>query len=75
MNLLEQQNKQQKKALVDGELIEIYHQFVRVINQKESCNATFTGLKKGDEFLEFRLDFNANQDPFARVGEKFRNTK
>jgi hypothetical protein len=55
MNLLEQQNKQQKKALVDGELIEIYHQFVRVINQKESCNA--------------------NQDPFARVGEKFRNTK
>lgn len=75
MNLMEQQGKQQKKALVDGELTEIYAQFVRIINQKTSCGSTFIGLQKGDTFNEFRYTFDANQEPFAEVGKSFRGTK
>lgn len=75
MNLMEQQGKQQKKAMVDGELTEIFAQFVRIINQKTSCGATFTGLQKGDTFREFRYSFDVNQEPFAEVGKPFRGTK
>lgn len=75
MNLMEQQGKQQKKALLDGELTEVYGQFVRVINQKDSCGATFTGLQKGNQLKEFRYSFDANQEPFAEVGKPFRATK
>jgi hypothetical protein len=75
MNLMEQQGKQQKKALIDGETSEIFGQFVRIINQKTSCGATFTGLQKGDTLLEFRYSFDANQEPFAEVGKNFRGTK
>jgi type II secretory pathway pseudopilin PulG len=75
VNLTEQQNRQQKKALVDGELVEVYAHFVRMINQAEPCNATFIGLQKGDTLAEFRYGFDPDQDPFASVGENFRNTK
>ena len=75
MNLMQQQGKQQKKAMVDGEMTEIYAQFVRVINQKTSCGATFIGLQKGDSFTEFRYTFDANDPPFAKVGDKFRGTQ
>jgi len=75
MNLMEKQSKQQKKALIDGELNEVYAQFVRIINQKNSCGSTFIGLQKGDSFQEFRYTFDPNQEPFAEVGKNFRGTK
>jgi hypothetical protein len=75
MNLTEQQGKQHKKAMIDGELTEVYAQFVRVINQRDSCGATFIGLQKGDTLKEFRYSFDANQDPFSEVGKPFRATK
>lgn len=75
MNLMEQQNKQQKRALVDGELTEVYAHFVRLINQGGPCNATFTGLQKGDSLSEFRYSFDSNEEPFAEVDKNFRNTK
>lgn len=75
MNLSEQQTKQTKRALVDGELTEVFAAFVKVVNQKTACNATFVGLKKGDEFVEFRFSFDENQDPFAEVDAFFRGTK
>jgi type II secretory pathway pseudopilin PulG len=75
MNLMEQQNKQQKKAIVDGELTEVFAQFTRVLNTKNLCRINFMGLKQGDSFNEFRMDFDPNKDPFAKVGDKFRNTK
>jgi hypothetical protein len=74
MNLSEQQNKQHKKSLLDGELTEVYAQFNLVINQRDSCGSTFIGLQKGDTLKEFRYSFDANQDPFAEVGKPFRST-
>lgn len=80
MNLSEQQAKQTKKAMVDGELTEVYASFVKVINSKSSCNATFTGLKKGGTLDLFRMDFDENLEPFAEVSKEdenifFRGTK
>lgn len=75
MNLMEQQNKQQKKALLSVEETEIFSQFVRVIGQRESCDATFTAFAKGQDLKEFRYSFDPNKEPFAVVGEKFRGTK
>lgn len=75
MGLMDKQGKQQKKAVIDGELNEIFAQFVRIINQKSSCGATFIGLQKGDTFQEFRYSFDPNQEPFAEVGKNFRGTK
>lgn len=75
MSLMEQQGKQTKKAMVDGEMTEVYAQFVRVIVQKSSCDSTFIGLQKGDPVTEFRYTFDYDQVPFAEVGSLFRGTK
>jgi hypothetical protein len=75
MNLMSQQTKQQHKALLDGELTEIYGQFVRNINHYDSCFASFMGLKKGSALTELRIDSDPNKDPFAEVGKRFRGTK
>jgi hypothetical protein len=75
MGLMDQQNKQQKKALIDTELTEVYTHFVKIINQSIPCAATFIGLQKGDTFSEFRYSFEANEEPFAEVDKNFRNTK
>lgn len=75
MSQMEQQQKIQKRAFLDGEMTEVFAQFVNVINAKSSCGATFTGLQKGDTINEFRYSFDPNQEPFAEVGTPFRGTK
>lgn len=75
MNLAEQQTKQQKSAMIAGETTEIFAQFVRIINTKASCEASFAGLKKGDSLVEIRYKFDDNEEPFAEVGKFFRGTK
>lgn len=75
MNLAEQQNKQQKTAVVNSESIEIFTAFNSMIAYKDSCEATFIGLPKGRDLSEFRYNFDPNKDPYATVGEPFRGTK
>lgn len=75
MNLAKQQTTQQKVALVAGEMTEIYASYVRVINTKSTCDATFAGLPKGADITELRYKFDDNEDPFAVTGQPFRGTK
>jgi hypothetical protein len=75
MELAGQQNKQQKTAIVNGELTEVFAQFVTMLNNGTSCEATVAGLKKGDPVTEVRYKFDDNEEPFAEVGKPFRGTK
>jgi hypothetical protein len=77
MNLSEQQARQQKKAMVDGELTEILTHFRSILSNAESCNATFMNKKKGQEIYRLLTSDDPNRDPFAEVSEEipFRGSK
>lgn len=75
VNLSEQQNKQNKKAMTDAEGVEILTQFNTMISRKSSCDATFFGQEEGTSLAEFRYNFDENADPYAQTRRRFRNTK
>lgn len=83
MKLSEQQANIQKKAQVDNDINEAIMHFRSVIMKKDSCNASFQGLKLGDSLSEIRYNYKIDQEPFAEVSKetdpnkavKFRNSK
>lgn len=77
MNLSDQQNKQQQKAMVDGDLTEIMGHFRSILTNAESCNATLMNKKKGQKITRLLLSDNATTEPFAKVDTKqpFRGSK
>jgi hypothetical protein len=79
MNLTEQQTKQQKKAVVDGEMNEVVGQIRSIFSNEDSCNATLVNKKRGKDFLRLMTTNNNGTIIFAEVGggEKdfYRGTK
>lgn len=77
MNLSEQQARQQKKAMVDGELTEIIGHFRSILANADSCNATLTNKKKGQEILRLLTSDEADKEPFGEVSAEtpFRGSK
>jgi hypothetical protein len=75
MKLGEQQTSLQKKAIRNVELTEVYNHFVSMIDSQTACDATFSAAKMGQTIGEFRTtQLNANQAPFAKVGQAFQGT-
>lgn len=70
MGMFDQQNKLSQKVKVDGELNEIKYHFLNMLNDKIACESNLQSMKKGEPINFFRVD---NGDPFATVGEQFKN--
>lgn len=79
MGLSEQQSKLQKKATIDAELGAALNHMQTILTNKESCNATLMGTKKGEEItiLSNKSLADETKEPFAIVSADtpFRGTK
>jgi competence protein ComGC len=70
MRMFDQQNQLTGKVKSDNELNEVQYHFLNMLNDKIACEANLQSMKKGDEINFFRVD---DGDPFATVGERFKN--
>jgi hypothetical protein len=79
MNLTEQQTKQQKKAVVDGEMNEVITQIRSILSNEDSCNATLVNKKRDQDFLRLMTTNKTGNLVFAEVGggknDFYRGTK
>jgi hypothetical protein len=79
MNLTEQQTKQQKKAVVDGEMNEVVGQIRSIFSNEDSCNATLVNKKRGQDFLRLMTTNQNGTIIFEEVGggktDFYRGTK
>ncbi len=79
MNLTEQQTKQQKKAVVDGEMNEVITQIRSILSNEDSCNATLVNKKRDQDFLRLMTTNKTGTLIYEEVDgdpdEFFRGTK